>query len=860
VRLFYDVRSSRARAEALLIGADAAAVSTAVVYSTAALQGGGSAADIALVPLWASLPRAIARIIESLDRPRAGYRAALGVAALGVLMAALAVIGHGLITSVSPPAALREPFLLAVLLFAWGSGVLLCHPGAYRLHDVLLFSTLLLGLKEAKPFAWILVPLFLGAFFLSCAVRRLVFDVLPQRRDPPWNLQNARAASLVAAAAASAVFIAAALALGAAIPAGRGARSRGAGPETAPSLDASRKDGADRSAAVDGPFAIEEMASSAGSASLPRVGFSYRVSLRDLAYARLDAREVARIAPDPDDPPSRGWRPSGQALWKGITLSSYDTENECWTEESRLTRMAWPADGAVELPHGLATDSPRIVLTVAVVTPVLKSGIQPYVTRRVLSSRFTGYSVNDMGDLFPHPAIAKGTSYRVEVSPTGGLPPPGGGVPGGQGPAADGRYLAVPAAAAVGVDLRALARSIFRDGAGAAACVALLRAHFASQGFRYSNRASWRGKDPIARFLREERIGSCAYFATAAALILRAGGVPSRLAAGFLGGTWDEERGEAVLRNRDAHAWVEVFHPGAGWRPIDPTAWVPFDASYRPPAEVPPPAPDGPFEGGEARGPSEWTDEALDARGAAGASPPADSGKDHPFAAADAGLAPALGRGEPMAGDLEEAALQESWIEYGQEAAAEATGLAGGSAPAPEGAGTMERQALQIRPAAEASRPFQAIPRAEGPGLALRAAIIVAGGAVLAVLAVVLLRPRRKAEDEEQPEEIGDEIDGAGAAARADGPFLDETDPRDRVLADYMRLQAGLARTRTQRRPYQTPVEHGRFVTRSRKVLEAAFRELHGVLYHLVYGGGKIEERHADAARRSCRRIRRHLG
>jgi transglutaminase-like putative cysteine protease len=65
------------------------------------------------------------------------------------------------------------------------------------------------------------------------------------------------------------------------------------------------------------------------------------------------------------------------------------------------------------------------------------------------------------------------------------------------------------------------------------------------------------------------RRGYCMHFATAMAAILRDLGVPTRLVQGYLPGTI--ARDTATVRDRDAHAWVEVFFPGTGWVTFDPT-------------------------------------------------------------------------------------------------------------------------------------------------------------------------------------------------------------------------------------------------------------------------------------------------
>ena len=69
-------------------------------------------------------------------------------------------------------------------------------------------------------------------------------------------------------------------------------------------------------------------------------------------------------------------------------------------------------------------------------------------------------------------------------------------------------------------------------------------------------------------FLRDRR-GYCEQFAATMTLMLRGLGVPARVGVGFLPGA--PHRGEFVISTRDAHAWVEVELPGAGWVAFDPT-------------------------------------------------------------------------------------------------------------------------------------------------------------------------------------------------------------------------------------------------------------------------------------------------
>ncbi len=77
--------------------------------------------------------------------------------------------------------------------------------------------------------------------------------------------------------------------------------------------------------------------------------------------------------------------------------------------------------------------------------------------------------------------------------------------------------------------------------------------------------------DPIEWFLFEQRQGYCNYYATAMVLMLRSQGIPARMAAGFAQGTWDAERNAFLVRERDAHTWVEVYFPDYGWVEFEPT-------------------------------------------------------------------------------------------------------------------------------------------------------------------------------------------------------------------------------------------------------------------------------------------------
>jgi protein-glutamine gamma-glutamyltransferase len=80
-----------------------------------------------------------------------------------------------------------------------------------------------------------------------------------------------------------------------------------------------------------------------------------------------------------------------------------------------------------------------------------------------------------------------------------------------------------------------------------------------------------RAKDPLANFLFVRRSGHCEYFASAMTIMLRSIGIPARYVTGFLPGEFNDIGGDYIIRESDAHAWVEVYFPAYGWITFDPT-------------------------------------------------------------------------------------------------------------------------------------------------------------------------------------------------------------------------------------------------------------------------------------------------
>lgn len=101
----------------------------------------------------------------------------------------------------------------------------------------------------------------------------------------------------------------------------------------------------------------------------------------------------------------------------------------------------------------------------------------------------------------------------------------------------------------------------------------------------YTQRMPSGEEDFVLWFLEESDTGYCVHFASTAAVLLRAAGIPTRYVTGYLVSV---KAGETVqVQQKDAHAWVEYYISGVGWQVLEAT---PAAATSPVPAETTEPA------------------------------------------------------------------------------------------------------------------------------------------------------------------------------------------------------------------------------------------------------------------------------
>lgn len=276
------------------------------------------------------------------------------------------------------------------------------------------------------------------------------------------------------------------------------------------------------------------------------VGFSSTITLREVTGIKSDTRVVARV----EFPELRpGLLPANLYL-RGAVYSRY--EDGVW-RHGGATPLPVPRAGFLHFVGDAAVpDSTADITLEAADYPALFTYGHP--TR--IEGAFTPILSDGEGNLSlarsGHPTLR----YRVRFAAD--LP---------RRPRIERRPGAVDLAFPEGYeDVRVLAREI-AGGTGTDDERAKRIVRFFVSGFSYTL------SDPassIREFLFRKRSGYCEHFAAGLSLLLRGAGIPARVAAGYLGGEWNGVGKYLIVRQSDAHAWVEAWIDGR-WVTLDAT-------------------------------------------------------------------------------------------------------------------------------------------------------------------------------------------------------------------------------------------------------------------------------------------------
>lgn len=289
-----------------------------------------------------------------------------------------------------------------------------------------------------------------------------------------------------------------------------------------------------------------------------------------LSYDRVDLRGRPRLS----DAVVFTVKAAAPDFWRAATFDVWD--GVAWTRsDDRLEPVGWRDEGSVlpTVPYDVAAvTGSAMEQIITVEAPVVESLFAAPTPVEVRSRHLVGVRPDGTA-AFLEP-LGRGATYTVtsrrafatEATLRGATRP---------APAEVlARYASPPEATE---RVRRLAFAVTADAPNVYDKVRALE-RWLGANTRYSLDApsSPDGVDAVDHFLFESRLGWCEQVASSLTVMLRSVGVPARFTTGFVTGERNPVSGRYVVRERDAHAWVEVYFPGVGWQGFDPTASVPL--------------------------------------------------------------------------------------------------------------------------------------------------------------------------------------------------------------------------------------------------------------------------------------------
>ena len=283
-------------------------------------------------------------------------------------------------------------------------------------------------------------------------------------------------------------------------------------------------------------------------------GFSDNVRLGEIGEIKKSSAVVMRAK-------RVSGRPSSGLRWRGIALDRFD--GSVWHKSEVTREEVQQVSSGVYLIQPLERVSDGVQYDILLEPMATATLFGPYRVRTVSLKQEPVMSDHEES-IFTRTQLPRRIQYQVlsEVSSRNA-----------SGPTADPpdmtRYLQLPQ----DLDPRVLElASTITKGRTSPLEKASVIESYLRKNYRYSLNLSWPpGSQPISTFLFNAKNGHCEYFASAMAILLRSIGIPTRLVNGFQMGEFNPVGSDYIVRESDAHSWVEAYIPGRGWMEFDAT-------------------------------------------------------------------------------------------------------------------------------------------------------------------------------------------------------------------------------------------------------------------------------------------------
>lgn len=294
-------------------------------------------------------------------------------------------------------------------------------------------------------------------------------------------------------------------------------------------------------------------------------GFSETVNLGEIGPIKRDPSVVMRVELSDDAP-----RNTSRFYVRGVAFDRYDGKS--WTNRLNYRRsVSEDVTGTFVLRGNRSPAPPRLgetirhnILLEPLDTAVLFAA--PFIEK--VSGKFPSVQSDLAGSVYlPFPSSSR-IAYSVLSRSNPVQPADLGSEPGLYPEPFTRHFLQVPAhserIAVLAEEITHTQRTTYEK------ANAVLS--FLMHNFRYSLDAPLSAQaQPLDEFLFTRKTGYCEHYATAMVIMLRTIGIPARLVTGFLATEWNEYGNYYLVRQQDAHAWVEVHLPHSGWITMDPT-------------------------------------------------------------------------------------------------------------------------------------------------------------------------------------------------------------------------------------------------------------------------------------------------
>lgn len=295
-------------------------------------------------------------------------------------------------------------------------------------------------------------------------------------------------------------------------------------------------------------------------------GFSDSVKLGQIGQLKQNDRVVMRVRVENKNVE----RSFGSLHWRGVALDNFD--NSTWSKSKDVTSKSYSkGNGDFIQINEFPADKNDVTIQTVYLEPIDSSVLFALARPVAVQGNFTNLVQDSEGALnFPRTNFERAT-YKVYSDQS---------LPSANELKLDKEnytaehsgYLELPE----NLDERIsrLAKQLTGDAKNRFDKAKTIESHLQND-YGYTLELKAGGEQPLADFLFNVREGHCEYFATAMAVMLRTQGIATRIVNGFQEGEYNETADVYVVRQKNAHSWVEVYFPETNsWIPFDPTPFA----------------------------------------------------------------------------------------------------------------------------------------------------------------------------------------------------------------------------------------------------------------------------------------------